>query len=115
MKKASKNRLTPRQQHLFGLQGSHLAFDVGVHLGTLGAVLMVLRQDLADLLHAAAEPLRVFVNQGSAVDLLADSGTDRKNALRRLRRAGGRLVLADSLFCHDPRSGLFEQPVLELV
>jgi undecaprenyl-diphosphatase len=36
-------------QHLMGFAGPHLAVDVALHLGTLGAVLVVFRRDVAEL------------------------------------------------------------------
>ncbi len=39
-------------QHLFGLQHADLAFDVSVHLGTLGAVVIFFRSDILAILTA---------------------------------------------------------------
>ncbi len=39
-------------QHLFGLQHADLAFDVSVHVGTLGAVVVFFRHDIATILTA---------------------------------------------------------------
>lgn len=39
-------------QHLFGLQHADLAFDVSVHVGTLGAVVIFFRRDIAAILAA---------------------------------------------------------------
>ena len=41
-------------QHLFGLKEPEILFDVGVHLGTLAAVLFYFRGDLAGILAALA-------------------------------------------------------------
>ncbi len=41
-------------QHLFGLKEPEILFDVGVHLGTLAAVLFYFRRDLAGILAALA-------------------------------------------------------------
>jgi len=40
-------------QHVMGITGSHLGINVALHLGTLGAVLMVFRRDLVALLARA--------------------------------------------------------------
>jgi undecaprenyl-diphosphatase len=39
-------------QHMFGLQHADLAFDVSVHVGTLGAVVIFFRRDIAAILTA---------------------------------------------------------------
>jgi undecaprenyl-diphosphatase len=39
-------------QHLFGLREPELMFDVAVHVGTLGAVVVFFRQDLINMLRA---------------------------------------------------------------
>ncbi|MBL0712895.1 MAG: undecaprenyl-diphosphate phosphatase [Desulfosarcina sp.] len=39
-------------QHLFGMQQANLAFDVSVHVGTLGAVVIFFRRDIAAILLA---------------------------------------------------------------
>ncbi len=39
-------------QHLFGLRHADLAFDVSVHVGTLGAVVIFFRRDIAAILTA---------------------------------------------------------------
>ncbi len=41
-------------QHLFGLQHADLAFDVSVHVGTLGAVVVFFRRDILAILTALA-------------------------------------------------------------
>ena len=49
----------------------------------------------------------------SAVELLDRPDTTHANALQRLRSAGGQVLLADTLFLHDPSRGLFETDRLE--
>ena len=44
-------------QNLFGVQGSVVLFDVMVHVGTLSAILLVFRNDIADLAHTAVGAL----------------------------------------------------------
>ncbi|MEE4216032.1 MAG: glycosyltransferase [Xanthomonadales bacterium] len=48
-----------------------------------------------------------------AREVLARPGTTNGNALARLQAAGGRIMLCDSLFLHDPGRGLFGQEGLE--
>jgi undecaprenyl-diphosphatase len=41
-------------QHLFGINGSVMSFDIAVHVGTLGAVMVYFAKDIAGILSAAA-------------------------------------------------------------
>lgn len=49
----------------------------------------------------------------SAVEALAAPDTSAKNALGRLRGAGGRLLLTDSCFLYDPAAGLYDARPLD--
>ncbi len=51
-------------------------------------------------------PRHLVLLSPSAVEALAREDTSADNALTRLRDAGGRLVLADSIFLHDPGASL---------
>jgi len=48
-----------------------------------------------------------------AVEVLAHPETTTQNALLRLGEAGGKLLLSDSLFLHDPATDLFRQEALD--
>ncbi len=48
-----------------------------------------------------------------AVEALARPDTSPQNALSRLQKAGGILLLADSIFLHDPSADLYHQKPLE--
>jgi len=54
-------------------------------------------------------PARGVLLSAAAVDLLARADTTSENALVRLREAGGRLVLSDRLYWHDPAVPLGRQ------
>ncbi|RPH98099.1 MAG: glycosyltransferase, partial [Lysobacterales bacterium] len=60
-----------------------------------------------------AWPGHAALLSAAAVDLLARADTTAANAPDRLRAAGGRILVADSLFLHDPRRGLFDRAALE--
>ncbi|MEJ2327169.1 MAG: hypothetical protein P8Y25_10280, partial [Chromatiaceae bacterium] len=47
-------------------------------------------------------PPHIALLSASAADVLAQSGITAHNAVAALREAGGRLLLSDSLFLHDP-------------
>jgi GT2 family glycosyltransferase len=49
----------------------------------------------------------------AAIEALSEPGTTAQNALARLHQAGGKLLLADSIFLHDPARDLFYQKRLE--
>ena len=80
-------------------------------------------QDLAEdlvallgpgLLHGHHQwPQHLLYFSAGAAQLLAHKDTVPANALAMLVEQGGRLLLADSLFLHDPRRSLFEQAGLE--
>ncbi len=46
-------------QHLFGLHGAELSFDVSVHVGTLAAVILYFRKDILGILGGATRALQV--------------------------------------------------------
>ncbi len=60
-----------------------------------------------------AWPRHLVLLSAAAVEALAAPGTTSGNALQRLREAGGRLLVADSLFVHDPASDLWTRGDLE--
>ncbi len=80
-------------------------------------------QDLAEdlvallgpgLLHGHHQwPQHLLYFSAGAAQLLAHKDTVAATALAMLVEQGGRLLLADSLFLHDPRRSLFEQAGLE--
>jgi GT2 family glycosyltransferase len=49
----------------------------------------------------------------SAQEILADPAVNRDNAMDRLRSAGGRVLVADSLYAHDSGAPLFDRRSLE--
>jgi len=51
-------------------------------------------------------PDHLALLSASAVEVLARPDTTSRNALTRLQHAGGRLLLSDSLYVHDPRRDL---------
>jgi undecaprenyl-diphosphatase len=58
-------------QHLLGLTQPLLAFDIGVHVGTLGAVVIYFFKDIRDILRALAKWVSVLPDTKAAVGLLA--------------------------------------------
>ncbi|MCU0988237.1 MAG: hypothetical protein MUE63_01245 [Xanthomonadales bacterium] len=60
-----------------------------------------------------AWPGHAALLSAAAVEVLARADTTAANAPDRLRAAGGRILVADSLFLHDPRRGLFDRADLE--
>ena len=60
-------------QHLFGLREPALMFDVAVHVGTLGAVVVYFRQDLINMLRAVVRfSLNILRGRASWRDLWQD-------------------------------------------
>jgi GT2 family glycosyltransferase len=57
-------------------------------------------------------PSHLTLLSAAAVEALARADTTPENALGRLQDAGGRLLVADSIFAHDPGSDLWAQAVL---
>jgi GT2 family glycosyltransferase/glycosyltransferase involved in cell wall biosynthesis len=60
-----------------------------------------------------AWPVHAALLSAGAVEVLARPDTTAANAPARLRAAGGRILVADSIFLHDPRRGLFDRAALE--
>jgi GT2 family glycosyltransferase len=58
-------------------------------------------------------PRHLALVSEAALDVLAQPGITRRNAPDRLRAAGGKILLADSLFLDEPSSPLFRQDALE--
>jgi len=66
-----------------------------------------------ELLEWSAWPGHLILLSAAAVETLAKDGSGADNALQQLNKAGGRLLLSDSLFLHDPELALFDEAVLE--
>ena len=58
-------------------------------------------------------PGHVVYLSSAALDLLARPDVTGHNALARLKAAGGRVLLCDTLFLHDPQRGLYDRVSLE--
>jgi GT2 family glycosyltransferase/glycosyltransferase involved in cell wall biosynthesis len=58
-------------------------------------------------------PEHLLLCSAEAVDALAQSGAVMETALRHLRRAGGRLILSDSVFVHDESADLLRREALQ--
>jgi glycosyltransferase involved in cell wall biosynthesis len=58
-------------------------------------------------------PTHAALLSPGAVEVLARADTTAGNAPARLRAAGGRILVADSIFLHDPHRGLFDRAALE--
>ena len=60
-----------------------------------------------------AWPRHLTLLSAAAAEALARPDTTSENALRRLRDAGGRLLVADSIFVHDTGSDLWTRADLD--
>ncbi len=60
-----------------------------------------------------AWPDHLALFSAQAVEVLSKRDTHTGNVLARLHAAGGKLLVADSLFLHDPEIGLFDRKSLE--
>ncbi len=65
------------------------------------------------LVEWASWPPHLLLLSPQAVDALAESGADANHALEILEKSGGRLYIPDTLFVHDPETGLFDEPDLD--
>ena len=58
-------------------------------------------------------PQHLVLFSAKAVLTFSQPESGQSNVLAKLNQDGGRLLVSDRLFIHDPRRGLFDQPILE--
>ena len=80
-------------QHLFGLHGAELSFDVSVHVGTLAAVIIFFRKDILQILSGLLAVLKKANGRPSE----HDSNRDQARLAGRLLRAEERQETAGPL------------------
>ncbi len=90
--------LNPEQEKPFP---SHLLEDLVTLLGT------------GELIEWSSLPGHLLLLSAQAVENLHESGANTSNALDHLKKAGGRLLMPDCIYLHDPDGELFEQPSLD--
>ena len=66
-----------------------------------------------ELVEWSSWPPHLLLLSPDAVDALAGNGIGGGDALQRLKNAGGRLYIPDTIFLHDPESALFDEPELD--
>ena len=81
------------------------------HSGVLEGLVALLGPGEVHECHAW--PGHLTLLSAAAVEALAKPDTTSENALRRLQDAGGRLLVADSIFAHDPASDLWTRADLQ--
>ena len=64
-------------QHLFGMQDPELLFDICVHVGTLVAVLIVFRKDIADIIGTVIRLPVLSRSAGGLISLITGHGEAR--------------------------------------
>jgi hypothetical protein len=84
---------------------------VDTETATLEALVALLGP--GELMEWDAWPEHFALLSAAAVEALAGPDTSTANVLNRLKETGGRLLLSDCIFLHDPHTGLFDEEVLE--
>lgn len=98
-------------QHLFGLQHANLAFDVSVHVGTLGAVVIFFRRDILAILRALLR-YRPAWKPSTLKALLAPGSQDAKVRLAVLVLLGSIPTALVGLFLKNFEKTLFASPLI---
>ena len=94
-------------QHLFGLHGAELSFDVSVHVGTLAAVIIFFRKDILQILSGLLAVLKTANGRPSE----HDSNRDQAR-LAGLIILGSIPTAAIGLILHGHADRLFASPPL---
>ena len=98
-------------QHLFGLRHADLAFDVSVHVGTLGAVVIFFRRDIAAILTAIRRYRPAWRPSGLRA-LLAPGSPDAEVRLALLVVLGSIPTAIIGLFLKHFEKILFASPLI---
>jgi undecaprenyl-diphosphatase len=98
-------------QHLFGLQHADLAFDVSVHMGTLGAVVIYFRRDIAAILTALLH-YRPHWRPETIKALLTPGGPDEEIRLAALVIIGSLPTAIIGLILKRYEAVLFASPLI---
>jgi len=98
-------------QHLFGMRSPELLFDVAVHLGTLGAVLMVFRSDVAGIARALKDAIFALLSGKRPAARLGDVTSSRRLRLLGLIAAGSIPTAAIGLGIHFAAGEVFASPL----